>query len=275
MPSVVIGGAGGRQPGGGARYPEMRLQREVAAVRPHGVEPGLAGAGAGIERELARRRCGRRAAHRRQGRRLRQLDAARGAVDQDRIVVGRAVRADLEAEVVRAEQPDQRSGAEAGLEGKGCVVAGSRLVDRRLDPGSGVVEEHRRRVDREPVPGVGDGAAKAEQQRHQVRLWHADNRDAVGEGDCGGVEHRRPIGTGRVRADVDDGVGARGAAGAEVDGLGGAGGGRARPDAVGRGARRGADRRDSPAGFDLTGEGLVAVEGLRAGEAGELGRDVG
>ena len=55
---------------------------------------------AGIERELARRRRRRRAARRRQDRRLRQLDPAGGPVDQDRVEVGRAVRADLEAEVV-------------------------------------------------------------------------------------------------------------------------------------------------------------------------------
>ena len=38
---------------------------------------------------------------------------------------------------------------------------------------------------------------------------------------------------------------------------------------------RGADRRHRTARLELAGEGLVAVEGLRAGEAGELGRDVG
>ena len=36
----------------------------------------------------------------------------------------------------------------------------------------------------------------------------------------------------------------------------------------------GADRRHRTARFELAREGLVAVEGLRAGEAGELGRDV-
>ena len=260
---------------GGPRQPEMRLQREVAPVRPHGVEPGLAGAGPGVERQLARRRRRRRAARRRQDRRLRQLDPARGPVDQDRVVVGRAVRADLEAEVVRAEQPDQRPGAEAGLEGEGGVVAGGGLVDRRLDAGAGIVQQHRRRVDREPVPGVGDGAAEPEQQRGQVGLGHADDGHAVGEGDGGRVDHRRAVGAGRVRADVDDGVGAGGPAGAEVHRLGGAGSGRAGPDAVGGGPGRGADRRHRTARLELAGEGLVAVEGLRAGEAGELGRDVG
>ena len=52
-------------------------------------------------------------------------DLPRGPVDQDRIVVGRAFGADLEAEVVRFEEADQRPGAEAGLEGEGGVVAGT------------------------------------------------------------------------------------------------------------------------------------------------------
>ena len=60
MPSVVIVAPDDGSQFGGARQAEMRLQREVAPVRPHGVEPGLAGAGAGIERELAR--CRRRGA---------------------------------------------------------------------------------------------------------------------------------------------------------------------------------------------------------------------
>ena len=51
--------------------------------------------------------------------------------------------------------------------------------------------------------------------------------------------------------------------------------GRAGADAIGGGPGRGADRRHRTAGLELAGEGLVAVEGLRAGEAGQLGRDVG
>lgn len=72
----------------------------------------------------------------------------------------RPVRADLDPEVVRAEQADQRPGAEASLEGEGGVIVGCGLVG--LNPGPGTVQEHRRRIDREPVPGVRDGAAEAE-----------------------------------------------------------------------------------------------------------------
>ena len=142
-------------------------------------------------------------------------------------------------------------------------------------PAAGIVQQHRRRVDREPVPGVGDGAAEPEQQRGQVGLGHADDGHAVGEGHGGRVDHRRAVGAGRVRADVDDGVGAGRAAGAKVHRLGGAGSGRAGSEAVGRGSGRGADRRHRTGRLELAREGLVAVEGLRAGEAGEFGRDVG
>ena len=101
--------------------------------------------------------------------------------------------------------------------------------------------------------------------------------DAVGEGDGRGVDHRRAVGSGRVRADVDDGVRARGTVGAKVYRLGGARGGRAGAEAVGGGAGGGSDVGYRAGGRELAGEGLVAIEGLRAGgpgELGELGRDI-
>jgi hypothetical protein len=51
---------------------------------------------------------------------------------------------------------------EAGLESEGGVVAGRIPVDRRFDAGPGIVQEHRRRVDREAIVGVGGRAAEPE-----------------------------------------------------------------------------------------------------------------
>ena len=53
-PSVEIVAPDGRQPHCRSSQPEVRLQREVATVRPHSVKPGLARATSGVERELAR-----------------------------------------------------------------------------------------------------------------------------------------------------------------------------------------------------------------------------
>jgi len=101
-------------------------------------------------------------------------------------MAARPVRADLDAEVVAAEEPDQRAGAEAGLEGDSGIIGGCVLVDRRLDPAAGVIEQQRRRVDREPVEAVRRSPAEAETLRRKVRLRHRDVGDAVGEGHRGG-----------------------------------------------------------------------------------------
>ena len=71
--------------------------------------------------------------------RLGQFDAAIGAVDADGFMECGPVRADLEAEIVVAEQPDEGAGREAGFEGKGGVIPGRSLVDRRLDARARVV----------------------------------------------------------------------------------------------------------------------------------------
>ena len=68
---------------------------------------------------------------------------------------------------------------------------GGRLVDGGLDPGACVVQQHRRRVDRQAVVAVGRRPAEAQELRCQVRLGHADLRDGVGEGDGGRVYYRR------------------------------------------------------------------------------------
>ena len=62
-------------------------------------------------------------------------------------------------------------------------------------PAACIVQQHRRRVDREPVPGVGDGAAEPEQQRGQVGLGHAEGRrqrEAVLAGAGPGGDASRP-----------------------------------------------------------------------------------
>ena len=48
-----------------------------------------------------------------------------------------------------------------------------------------MVQQDRRRVDREPVPGVGYRATEPKQQRGEVGLGHADGGHAVGEGEGG------------------------------------------------------------------------------------------
>ena len=132
------------------------------------------------------------------------------------------------------------------------------LVDGRLDPGAGVVQEHRGGVDREPIVAVGGRPAEAQQLGGQVRLGHADLRDAVGEGHGGRVDHGRPARAGGRRADVDHGVRPGCAACAEVHSLGGAVGRRAGAKAVGGGAGRCADGRRSPGRGQRVGKGLVA-----------------
>jgi hypothetical protein len=77
---------------------------------------------------------------------------------------------------------EQRAGREAGLAAKGCIVAGHVLVERRLDAARYVIEQHRRRVDREAVVAVGAGSAEAELLCGQVALGHADHRQPVREG---------------------------------------------------------------------------------------------
>ena len=94
----------------------------MAARGAFDIEPAHPRPVAGIEREFA---CGWRRGDGIMGGqddRFGQFDTAVHAVDTDRIEEGRAIRADLEAEVVVAEKADQRAGREAGLEGEGGIV---------------------------------------------------------------------------------------------------------------------------------------------------------
>ena len=89
----------------------------------------------------------------------------------------------------------------AGAVGAGAALltVASMLLPAWFSSTAGVLTD-------EPVPGVGDRAAEAEQQCGQVGLGHADHGHAVGEGDSGGVDHHRAVGAGRDGADVDDRV---------------------------------------------------------------------
>ncbi len=113
---------------------------------------GAPGPVAGIDSRLAGRRRGWSGAEPSQDIGLRQFHLAIGPVHLYGIEEGRPIRADLEAEVVIAQQADQRPSRKPGLESESCVVPGRRLVDGGLDPGSGVVEQQRRGVDRSVYP---------------------------------------------------------------------------------------------------------------------------
>ena len=212
--------------------------------------------------------------------RLGQLDAAVGAVNPEGIEERRTVRADLEAEIIVAKEADQRAGREAGLEGEGRVVPGGGLVDRRLDPGPGVVQQHCRGVDRHPVVAVRRRPAEAQELRGQICLGHANLRDRIREGDGRRVDDGCPARASGGRADVHDRRGSGRAASPEVHGLGDAGGRRTSAHPISGGGRCGADggtgRRDrhGPRGGQRPREGLVAGKGLRPGEDRQFGRSV-
>lgn len=204
-----------------------------------------------------------------------------GPVHLDGIEEGRAVRTDPEAEIVIAQEANQRPRRKPGLESEGCIVSSGRLVDGGLDPGACVVEQQCRGIDRHAIVAVGCRATKTQKLGGQVGLGHADLRHRIGESHGGRVHDRRAPGARGGRADVDDRGRSGCAAGAEVHGLGDAGGRRPGAYAVGGGRRRRADagrcRRngDSARGGQRAGEGLVAGERLGARQDCQFAGGVG
>ncbi len=197
----------------------------------------------------------------RSGRAVGQLDPARqrqraaGPVDDDGVGPARPVGRDLAVEIVVAGQPELGTAGIAGLIEQRRGVAGRMLVELGLHAAAGIVEQQRRRLDREPVGRVRRGGDA--EQRHVLQRQQARDVDPGSA-----VEHDQL----RLVADIGDQsrigrVEAPGAVGGEGDGAGLSGpiAAAGRLHQIGVAVGEGAGRRRQ-----------VAVEQPRAGQRVEL-----